>query len=102
MRFDRYQFSRLNIAETVLDLEHEEVSDLNFRYLDWIIREFNEEPGLRAFIREYKDRYVGSEGCSRGCSVPSPVASSRSSSGAWRCPELAGSSQSPIDSLTEW
>jgi len=61
MRFDRYQFSRLNIAETVLDLEHEGVSDLNFRYLDWIIREFNEEPGLRAFIREHKDGYVGSE-----------------------------------------
>jgi hypothetical protein len=61
MRFDRYQFSRLNIAETVLDLEHEGVSDLNFRYVDWIVREFNEEPGLRAFIREYKDGYVGSE-----------------------------------------
>ena len=59
-RFDMYQFSRLNIAEYVLDLEHEGVSDLNFRYVDWILSDFNEKPGLQAFIREYKDGYVGS------------------------------------------
>ncbi len=60
-RFDAYQFSRLNIAEYVLDLEREGVSDLNFRYVEWIVRQFNEKPGLRAFIREHEDTYVGSE-----------------------------------------
>jgi hypothetical protein len=60
-RFDSYQFARLNIAEYVLDLEHEGVSDLNFRYVDWIVRQFNEEPGLRAFIREHENTYVGSK-----------------------------------------
>jgi len=60
-RFDAYQFARLNIAEYALDLEREGVSDLNFRYVEWIVRQFNEKPGLRAFIREHQDTYVGSE-----------------------------------------
>jgi len=60
-RFDRYEFSRLNIAEYVQDLESEGVSDLNFRYVEWIVREFQTKPGLRAFIREYEDLYVGSD-----------------------------------------
>ena len=60
-QFDRYQFSRLNIAEYILDLEREGVSDLNFRYVDFVVRDFNERPGLQAFIREYEDVYVGSQ-----------------------------------------
>ncbi len=60
-QFDAYQFSRLNIAEYVLDLEREGVSDLNFRYVDFTVREFNIRPGLRAFIREYEESYVGSD-----------------------------------------
>jgi hypothetical protein len=60
-QFDSYQFSRLNIAEFVLDLEQEGVSDLNFKYVEWVVREFNERPGLRAFIREYEEDYVGSD-----------------------------------------
>ena len=60
-RFDSYQFARLNIAEYALDLEREGVTDLNFRYVEWIVRRFNEKPGLRAFIREHKNTYVGSK-----------------------------------------
>ena len=60
-RFDAFQFARLNIAEYALDLEREGISDLNFKYVEWIVIEFNEEPGLRAFIREHKNTYVGSE-----------------------------------------
>jgi hypothetical protein len=56
-----YEFSRLNIAEYVEDLEGEGVEELNFRYNEWIVREFQTKPGLRAFIREYEDLYVGSE-----------------------------------------
>ena len=59
-RFDSWQFSRLNIAEYVLDLEREGVTDLNFRYVEVIVRDFNQKPGLRAFIREYEETYVGS------------------------------------------
>jgi len=59
-QFDAFQFARLNIAEYVLDLEREGVSDLNFRYVEWIVREFNTKPGLRAFIREHEETYVGS------------------------------------------
>lgn len=60
-QFDAFQFARLNIAEYVLDLEREGVSDLNFRYVEWIVREFNTRPGLRAFIREHEEGYVGSD-----------------------------------------
>ena len=60
-RFDSYQFARLNIAEYALDLEREGVTDLNFRYVEWIVRRFNEKPGLRAFIREHENTYVGSK-----------------------------------------
>ena len=60
-RFDMFQFSRLNIAEYVMDLEREGISDLNFRYVEWIVREFNRKPGLRAFIRKHEKTYVGSE-----------------------------------------
>ena len=60
-RFDMYQFSRLNIAEYVMDLERDGISDLNFRYVEWIVREFNERPGLRAFIRQHEKTYVGSD-----------------------------------------
>ena len=60
-RFDRYQFSRLNIAEYILNLEREGVTDLNFRYAEFVVRDFNEQPGLREFIREYQDGYVGSQ-----------------------------------------
>ena len=60
-QFDAFQFARLNIAEYALDLEREGVSGLNFRYVEWIVREFNAKPGLRAFIREHEETYVGSD-----------------------------------------
>ena len=61
VRFDSFEFSRLNIADYVQDLRGVGVSDLSFRYVDWLVREFQTKPGLRAFIREYEDGYVGSD-----------------------------------------
>lgn len=61
-RFDVYQFSRLNIAEYVEDLAAEGLSEgVNFEYVEWTVRDFTTQDGLRAFIREYEDLYVGSE-----------------------------------------
>jgi hypothetical protein len=59
-RFDAYQFARINIAEYIEDLEMEGVSNLSFRYAEFIVREFQTKPGLRAFIREHQSTYVGS------------------------------------------
>lgn len=59
-RFASYQFARLNIADYILDLEREGISDFNFRYVDYIVREFNEKPGLQAFIRQHAETFVGS------------------------------------------
>ena len=61
-QFDLYQFSRLNIAEYVEDLAAEGVSEgINFDYVEWIVRDFTTQEGLRAFIREYEGLYVGSQ-----------------------------------------
>ncbi len=60
-RFDAFQFSRLNVAEYIQDLEAEGVTDLSFRFKDYVVREFQTKPGLRAFIRERADTYVGSQ-----------------------------------------
>ena len=60
-QFDMFEFSRLNISEYIQDLEAEGVADLNFRYVEYVVRDFQTKPGLRAFIREYQDVYVGSD-----------------------------------------
>jgi len=60
-RFDRFQFSRLNTAEYVLDLEAEGVSGLNFDYVQVVVDIFNRSPGLREFIRENEEQYNGSQ-----------------------------------------
>lgn len=60
-RFYSFQFSRLNAAEYVLDIQGEGVSDLNFKPVEHIIRMFRTQPGLQAFIREHEDTYVGSD-----------------------------------------
>lgn len=59
-QFESYQFARLNIADYIMDLEQEGVSGLSFRYLDYIVRDFNQKPGLQAFIRAHAETFVGS------------------------------------------
>ena len=60
-RINAFQFSRLNVAEYIQDLEAEGVQNLNFRFVEYIVREFRTKPGLQAFIREREDNYAGSE-----------------------------------------
>jgi len=60
-RFDRWTYSRLNIAEYILDLERGGVSDLNFQFVERVVQDFNSFPGLKAWIRENANTYVGSE-----------------------------------------
>ena len=59
--FDRYQFSLLNTAEYVLDLEAEGVSGLNFDFVDVVVNRFSQYPGLQEFIRENESNYNGSQ-----------------------------------------
>jgi hypothetical protein len=59
-QFELFQFARLNIADYIVDLEREGVSDLSFRYVDYIARDFNTKPGLQAFMRKHAETYVGS------------------------------------------
>ena len=60
-RFVAFQFSRLNIAEYILDLESEGISDLNFRYVDFVVNDFLSKPGLQEFINSVEDIWVGSD-----------------------------------------
>ena len=59
-RFAVWQFSRLNIAEYILDLEAEGVSGLNFRFLDFTVNEYRTKPGLQDFINSVEDTWAGS------------------------------------------
>ena len=59
-QFELFQFARLNIADYIMDLEREGVSNLSFRYVDYIVRDFNTKPGLKAFMRKHAETYVGS------------------------------------------
>jgi len=61
VRFEAFQYSRLNVAEYIQDLENEGVTDLNFRFVDFVVRDFTSKPGLQAFISEIEDKYVGSD-----------------------------------------
>jgi len=60
-RFAAYQFARLNIAEYILDLETEGVSDLNFRFADFLVNEYLTKPGLQSFILSLDDIWAGSD-----------------------------------------
>ena len=46
-QFESFQFARLNIADYVMDLESEGVSGLSFRYVDYVVGDFNRKPGLQ-------------------------------------------------------
>ena len=59
-QFESFQFARLNIADYIMDLEQEGVSDLKFRYVDYVVSDFNKKPGLQIFIRAHAKTYVGS------------------------------------------
>ncbi len=53
--------NEMSVAEYILDLETEGISNLNFRFVAFVVREFQTKPGLQAFIRERADTYVGSK-----------------------------------------
>lgn len=60
-RFEVFQYSRLNVAEYILDLESEGVSDLNFRYVDFTVNQYLTKPGLQQFARSIRDTWAGSD-----------------------------------------
>ena len=49
-RVEAYYFSEINLADFVMGLEQEGLSDVLFRTQDVIIKKFGESPGRRAFI----------------------------------------------------
>ena len=60
-RFVLYQFSRLNLAEYILDLDAQGVSDLNFDFVNVLVRDFKTQPGLQKFIQSIDSTYEGSD-----------------------------------------
>lgn len=49
-RVNAYYFSEINLADFVMGLEEEGFSNVIFRTEDWVVKEFQESPGRRAFI----------------------------------------------------
>ena len=60
-RFERYQFTRLNLCEFILGLENEGLSDVHISYVEFIVRDFNSKPGLADWITLYEGKYGGSD-----------------------------------------
>jgi hypothetical protein len=60
-QFVSYQFARLNLADYVLTLETEGISDVHIGYVEWTVRGFRSKPGLRDWISSIKETWVGSD-----------------------------------------
>jgi hypothetical protein len=58
-RVNSFYFSEINVADFVMGLDEEGFSDVVFRIDDWIVKNFKESPGRRAFIEDvYKPANV--------------------------------------------
>ena len=48
-----YWFSEIHLAQYILSLEDEGLSDLHFGYADWVVSEFKTVPGKKEFVEAY-------------------------------------------------
>ena len=60
-RYEEYQFSRLNIADYILFLEKEGLTDLQFRYVEYTIREMHGNPGAMQWWTTVESGWSGSD-----------------------------------------
>ncbi len=58
-RFGAFQFDRINLAIHVQILEDEGVSDVQFPYVEFLVRDFHSKPGLQEFLLSVRDTWVG-------------------------------------------
>lgn len=59
IQFFAYEFARVNLAIHVQILEQDGVSEVQFPYLEFLIKDFHSKPGLQQFLVEVKDVWVG-------------------------------------------
>lgn len=60
-QFVAYQYARLNLADYVLTLEKEGISDVHIGYVEWTVRDFRHKPGPRKWIASIKETWAGSD-----------------------------------------
>ena len=62
-RIATFFFSELNLADYILKLESEGMSDLHFDYVGFKVKQFWEMPGRREFVEQYvmPSNYFGSD-----------------------------------------
>lgn len=62
-RLAAYYFSEINLAQYVVGLEEEGLTDLHFRYVDFKVDQFTTAPGRREFVDDYVEpsTYFGNE-----------------------------------------
>lgn len=58
-QYEAYQFSRLNLAIYIMNLEDEGLSDLHFPYVEVMITDFQSKPGLMEWL--VSQQGIGSE-----------------------------------------
>ena len=63
VRLAAFFFSEINLAQYIVGLEDEGLSDLHFRYVDFKVNQFNTSPGRREFVEAYvrHSDYFGNE-----------------------------------------
>ena len=60
-QFAAYQYTRLNLADYILAMEKEGVSNVHIRYVEFTVRGFRSRPGLREWVAAIEDTWVGSD-----------------------------------------
>lgn len=62
-RLTAYFFTEINLADYMLRLEDEGLSELHFRYVDWKVRQFTSSTGRKEFVNSVITRpaFVGSD-----------------------------------------
>ena len=60
-QFSAYQFSRVSLAEYILNLEREGLSDVQFPYIDALVLDFRRSPGLSEWLDFAKPVWTGSD-----------------------------------------
>lgn len=60
-RFVAFQFSRINLAEYILDLERGGLQGVHIRYVDYLVNDYQSKPGLQRFVQSIQPIWAGSE-----------------------------------------
>ncbi len=60
-RYGQFQFAKINLAQYILLLEEEGLTDVQFPYVEVTVDTIRRNPGARDWLKSVEDTWVGSE-----------------------------------------